>query len=239
MTVPISGTNAIVAAHADDDNGTDSGSAYLFDTTTGRQVAKLLPNDGAAFDRFGISVAISGTTAIVGAYYDDDNGARSGSAYLFELICSPASSVSRNGSGSNASILTVVTNPVLGTNWETDLDYQEIYGSLSFSDATVGVAYSDDYYFETVEFYYLYGDYGFEFSEGFSLGLHYGYNSFEDKDTFLSSGDAYSDWSVTVSKEFGGVEFSLGYVDTDLDEEECFDEDWCDASVVFSIAKSL
>ena len=38
----------------------------------GDQLFKLLPDDGAADDRFGISVAISGSTAIVGAFLDDD-----------------------------------------------------------------------------------------------------------------------------------------------------------------------
>ena len=83
-SVAISGATAIVGAHNDDDNGSHSGSAYLFGTTTGRQLFKLLPNDGAAGDFFGTSVAISGTTAIVGAVYDDDNGPNSGSAYLFD-----------------------------------------------------------------------------------------------------------------------------------------------------------
>ncbi|MEE8156111.1 MAG: FG-GAP repeat protein [Phycisphaerales bacterium] len=83
-TVAISGTTAIVGASTDGDNGTASGSAYLFDTTTGRQLFKLLPDDGAEFDFFGKSVAISGATAIVGAYLDDDNGTNSGSVYLFD-----------------------------------------------------------------------------------------------------------------------------------------------------------
>ncbi len=83
-SVAISGTTAIVGASGDDDNGNASGSAYLFDTTTGRQIAKLLPNDGAFSDFFGHSVAISGATAIVGAHMDDDNGSASGSAYLFD-----------------------------------------------------------------------------------------------------------------------------------------------------------
>ncbi|MEE8154107.1 MAG: FG-GAP repeat protein [Phycisphaerales bacterium] len=87
ISVAISGTTAIVGANLDDDNGIDSGSAYLFDISdpvNPTQIAKLLPDDGAADDRFGISVAISGTTAIVGAFLDDDNGSSSGSAYLFD-----------------------------------------------------------------------------------------------------------------------------------------------------------
>jgi len=83
-SVAVSGSTAIVGAVNDDDNGTDSGSAYLFDTTTGQQIAKLLPSDGAAGDWFGSMVVISGTIAIVGARYDDDNGSNSGSAYLFD-----------------------------------------------------------------------------------------------------------------------------------------------------------
>ncbi len=85
FSVAISGSTAIVGAKDDDDNGTDSGSAYLFDAVSGRQIAKLLPDDGAAFDHFGVSVAISGSTAIVGAKDDDDNGLESGSAYLFDI----------------------------------------------------------------------------------------------------------------------------------------------------------
>lgn len=59
-SVAISGTTAIVGAWFADDNGIQSGSAYLFDTTTGKQIVKLLPDDGAAGDVFGVSVAISG-----------------------------------------------------------------------------------------------------------------------------------------------------------------------------------
>lgn len=84
-SVAINGTTAIVGATSDDDNGENSGSAYLFDTTTGQQVAKLLPDDGDVDDGFGSAVAISGTIAVVGAYANDDYGDRSGSVYLFDL----------------------------------------------------------------------------------------------------------------------------------------------------------
>ncbi len=83
--VAISGEIAIVGAYQDDDNGMNSGAAYLFDTTTGVQLHKLLPDDGFANDYFGVAVAINGATAIVGAYGDDDNGTSSGAAYLFDV----------------------------------------------------------------------------------------------------------------------------------------------------------
>jgi WD40 repeat protein len=83
-SVDISGSTAICGAFFDDDAGTDSGSAYLFDTQTGAQLQKLVASDAAAGDRFGSSVAISGRIAICGAYADDDAGSTSGSAYLFD-----------------------------------------------------------------------------------------------------------------------------------------------------------
>ena len=65
---------------------TDQGSAYVFTRsgTTWTQQAKLTASDGAADDYFGYSVALSGDTALVGAYWDDV-GANydQGSAYVF------------------------------------------------------------------------------------------------------------------------------------------------------------
>ncbi len=102
-SVAISGGAAIVGALNDDDNGSESGSAYLFDTTTGNQIDKLLPSDGAAEDHFGYSVAISDTTAIVGAYGDDDNGSSSGSAYLYcECLVESYCVTSPNSAGAGA-----------------------------------------------------------------------------------------------------------------------------------------
>jgi hypothetical protein len=84
--VSISGDYAIVGARYDDDNGSNSGSAYIFkrDGSTWSESAKLTPTDGEASDYFGYQVAISGDYAIVGAYYDDDNGSNSGAIYIYK-----------------------------------------------------------------------------------------------------------------------------------------------------------
>ena len=85
-SVSISSDYAIVGAWQDDNNGTYSGSAYLFKRTdtTWAQEAKLLPSDAVTGDFFGFSVAISGDYAVVGAPFDDDNGTNSGSAYVYK-----------------------------------------------------------------------------------------------------------------------------------------------------------
>ena len=87
-SVSISGDLAIVGAVDDNDTGSDSGSAYIFDRNDPSndewgQQAKLTVSDGAINDKFGISVSISGDVAVVGAYLDDDNGSDSGSAHIF------------------------------------------------------------------------------------------------------------------------------------------------------------
>jgi hypothetical protein len=83
--VSISGNVALVGANEDDDNGSISGSAYIFryNGSNWVQEDKLLAADGATDDRFGLSVSISGDVALVGADGDDDNGSNSGSAYIF------------------------------------------------------------------------------------------------------------------------------------------------------------
>jgi hypothetical protein len=85
MVVALDGDTAVIGAFRDDDNGEDSGSAYVFTRSGGvwTEQAKLLASDGAPLDFFGTSAALDGDTVVIGAYWDDDNGEDSGSAYVF------------------------------------------------------------------------------------------------------------------------------------------------------------
>ncbi len=82
--VDLSGDLAVVGAYGDEVAGVDSGSAYVFDLTTGQELAKLVPDDGADFDQFGRAVAISGQTVVVGAREHAAGGDDAGAAYLFD-----------------------------------------------------------------------------------------------------------------------------------------------------------
>ena len=84
-SVSLAGDTAVVGAWGDYPHGPQSGSAYVFvrQNTTWIQQAKLLPGDGAPLDRFGRDVSISARTVVVGAPGDEDNGPKSGSAYVF------------------------------------------------------------------------------------------------------------------------------------------------------------
>jgi hypothetical protein len=82
--VSLDGTTAILGAMHDDDNGSSSGSAYVFvnDGTTWTEEAKLIASDGAILDLFGISVAVNGDTAVVGSM-NDEGGDEAGAVYVF------------------------------------------------------------------------------------------------------------------------------------------------------------
>jgi hypothetical protein len=83
----LDGDTMIVGAPNDRvDSNSDQGSAYIYRWTGSGWAfeATFTATGGAAFDNFGYSVAISGDTAIVGAY-NDNVGANTdqGSAYVF------------------------------------------------------------------------------------------------------------------------------------------------------------
>lgn len=67
FAVAVSGTTAIVGATGNRAHGFNTGAAYLFNTETGAQIAKLTASNAAQGDMFGTSVAISGNIAVVSA----------------------------------------------------------------------------------------------------------------------------------------------------------------------------
>ncbi|MBC7910566.1 MAG: VCBS repeat-containing protein [Pyrinomonadaceae bacterium] len=101
--------------------------AYRFNGSTWDFEAQFVGNAATTADAFGISVSISGNTALVGAYGDDTNiGVDAGSAYIFV----------RNGTIWTEQAQFFATDPGVGN----------LYGwsvSLSGNTAAVG-AYNDD-----------------------------------------------------------------------------------------------
>lgn len=84
--VSVSADVAVVGAPvAPNDDGVDSGAAYVFRWNGAAWVEeqKLLALDGGLSDTFGTSVSIAGDVIVVGARFDDAIGANSGSAYVF------------------------------------------------------------------------------------------------------------------------------------------------------------
>ncbi len=89
FSVSLSGDRALIGASRNDDSGTDSGSAYIFDFdgSNWAETSKLLANDAASRDYFGYSVSLLDNRAVIGAFGDDVTGltSSSGSAYVYDF----------------------------------------------------------------------------------------------------------------------------------------------------------
>ncbi len=83
-SVDINGSLAIVGAPNHDIGGFGNGAAYVFDISSGEQLAKLTADDPGVNRGFGGSVAVSDTLALLGAPLSFE-GTRAGAAYLFDV----------------------------------------------------------------------------------------------------------------------------------------------------------
>ncbi len=86
VSLSLDGDRALIGAPTDDVANSDSGSAYVFVRNPGgswTEETMLFADDGDRFDQFGKSVSLSGDTALVGAWQDDDPANNTGSAYVF------------------------------------------------------------------------------------------------------------------------------------------------------------
>jgi uncharacterized protein (TIGR02001 family) len=128
-------------------------------------------------------------------------------------------------------------------NSSPDLDYHEVYGSIGYKDATVGLVYSPEYFADTDSFIYLYGEYSYAINEQLNLDLHLGWNMFDDDEAFAEflgatgAGDDYIDYSVGLSTSYVGLDFAVQWVGSDVDDDAC--GDICDDTVVLSVSRSL
>ncbi len=84
VSVAISGSTVVIGARDDDDLGTQSGSAHIYQVDASQDPPeKLVAPDPGDFDHLGGAVGISSDTVIVGAWGDDGTFSDSGSAYVF------------------------------------------------------------------------------------------------------------------------------------------------------------
>lgn len=114
----------------------------------------------------------------------------------------------------------------------------EVIGSLSLYGFNVGAKYA----YDPSSALYGFIDYGFDLPYGLGLGLHYGFTDTKDPLDGVRSDETYSDWAVSIGRPILGVDVSLMYSDTDLDEV-CGDwygkDDYCDANFTLAVSKSF
>jgi hypothetical protein len=84
--VALFGNTALVSAQNDDVGGlVNTGSAYLFDATTGALLHTFSNPTPATSETFGADIALSSTRVLIGTRADRTKAASAGAAYLFDL----------------------------------------------------------------------------------------------------------------------------------------------------------
>jgi hypothetical protein len=90
----------VVGASGDDDNGGNSGSAYIFDLN-GNQLAKIKASDGATGHNFGNSVSIGCGRIVIGSPYESSISVNSGATYIFDLDGTQIAKIKASDAGSS------------------------------------------------------------------------------------------------------------------------------------------
>jgi len=138
-SVSIYNDTAVIGMPNDDENGPRSGSSFVFRLkgNVWRQDERLLPSDGEGNEYFGYSVSISsdGTTAIMGAYNDDDNNDGSGSAYIYKLGTGEARSSDGDFDSWKSAWIIAQSKDSLAAN----IILQEMYKRFTFDDINLGI----------------------------------------------------------------------------------------------------
>jgi uncharacterized protein (TIGR02001 family) len=114
-------------------------------------------------------------------------------------------------------------------------DFNEVYGSLSYSYFSFGIAHSGNFLNsgEDGTYYNL----GFEYSLPYDMTLMASIG-YQDMDSDI--GESYKDYLIGVSKTMFDLDFALTWTDTDSDGEDfAGDDDLVDNIFAFSVSKTF
>jgi len=122
-----------------------------------------------------------------------------------------------------------------GADDNLNYDFWEASFALGYDfdlfSASASVNYSPEFFGETGDAQYYALGVDAPLSDNLSLSAHVGHQEIDE-------GVDYTDWSLGLSYGFKGLDLSVQYVDTNLDEPgEC--ADGCDSRVVFGISRSF
>jgi uncharacterized protein (TIGR02001 family) len=119
-----------------------------------------------------------------------------------------------------------------------DYDYTELMIGGNYKWLNMKYWYSNDFFSESGNSGYVEGNINVPLPREFGLGFHVGYQSIDDNEQFGTPD--YVDWKVSLSKTLAGFGLALNYVDTDIDDDDCFGgTSLCNSRLVFSISKTM
>jgi len=120
---------------------------------------------------------------------------------------------------------------------ESDLNFPEIYGSISAGPFSAKLYYSNDFAALDESAFYLDTGLEFELPANFSIMAHVGYSTGDAID--LVAGDDYMDYSIGVGYSAGNFDFALKYVDNNADFEITDDYFNNEGRVIFTVSTTF
>lgn len=102
---------------------------------------------------------------------------------------------------------------------ESDFNYPEIYGGLSYGIVSGKLWYSNDFNNTDESAIYLEGGVDVPLPNNFSVNAHAGYTDGDGVETAFGLSN-YLDYSVGVGYTAGNFDLELKYVDTDVDDAD-------------------
>lgn len=129
-----------------------------------------------------------------------------------------------------------------GADSSLDYNYWELTGSLGYdfqvASVSAGLAWSPEFFAESGDAFYYTAGVSVPVMRYFSLDGSIGRQEIDDNNNFGT--DDYTDWALGLSTEIEGFGVAVQYVDTNLDDGECFNgADICDATAMVSVSREF
>jgi FG-GAP repeat len=142
-SVAVSGTTVVIGAYGETASGlSGAGHAYIFNAMTGKLLSTLTSPNAQTGRNFGYSVAVSGTTVVVGAPYENASGrSEAGHAYTFNAstgkrISTLTSPNAQSDGFFGYSVAVSGTTVVVGAPYETASGQSEAGHAYTFNATT-------------------------------------------------------------------------------------------------------
>ncbi len=143
-----------VGSSREDTTVTKAGAAYLFDTSTGTYIQRLVHPDPRSFDNFGFSITANEDIVAVGAPLVDGTTLDRGAVFTFAATNNSAPFANAGDSylGFEGTLLTLdasgstdVEDPLTSLLFEWDLDYDGAVFDVEEVGATIDVTFADNF----------------------------------------------------------------------------------------------
>ncbi len=141
-SVAIDGTRLVVGAELNDDTGSNSGSAYVYQFNGTQWVieAKLAASNQGGDDRYGYSVDIAGDIVTIGARQEDSGGSNRGAVYAYDFGGTTVGTVIGSGDTNRVRVTTTNTADPITVSF-VNAGASQVLSVLEFNGAvTVNLA---------------------------------------------------------------------------------------------------